>query len=140
MPVIDRFEAALTRTASPHGYAIEGDWPRARELLSAHGVAFRVLSAPASATLREFLVDSVVASGRPFQGHREMAVLGQWREATRTLAPGTLVVDAGTRQDLVALLLLDPESDDGLLTWNVFDAGLAKGKVTPVVRLTAPIR
>ena len=140
MPVIDRFEAALTRTPSPYGYAIEGDWPRARELLAAHGVAFRPLAAPASVTLREFVVDSVVASGRPFQGHREMSVQGRWRDATRTLAAGTVIVAAGTPQDLVALLLLDPESDDGLLTWNVFDTALAKGAVAPVVRLTAPIR
>ncbi len=140
MPVIDRFEAALTRAPSPYGYAIEGDWPRARELLAAHGVAFRPLAAPASVTLREFVVDSVVTSGRPFQGHREMTVQGQWRDATRTLAAGTIIVGAGTPQDLVALLLLDPESDDGLLTWNVFDAALAKGAVAPVVRLAAPIR
>lgn len=140
MPVVDRFEASLSRAATPHGYAIEGDWPRVRELLTAHGIPFRPLAAPVTATVREFAIDSVVASGRPFQGHREMRVLGQWREATRSLAAGTLVVPPGSRQDLLALLLLEPESDDGFLTWNLFDPALAKGKTVPVARLASPIR
>ena len=34
-----------------------------------------------------------------------------------------------------ALCLLDPESDDGLVTWNVFDSELAPGKTFPVWRV-----
>jgi hypothetical protein len=139
MPVVDRFEPSLSRPAAPFGYAIEGNWPRARQLLTAHGIPFREIPASVSASLQEFVVDSV-AAGRPFQGHREMLVQGRWRDTTRLLSAGTLLVPTGTRQDLVALLLLEPESDDGLLTWNVFDAALEKGKVTPVVRLAAPLR
>lgn len=140
MPVVDRFEAALTRTASPYGYAVEGNWPKAKELLAAHGVPFRELTAPATASVNEFVIDSVVASGRPFQGHREVSLLGRWQPASRQLAAGTIVVPAGNRTDLLALLLLDPESDDGFVTWNVFDSVLEKGKTAPVVRLAAPIR
>jgi len=38
---------------------------------------------------------------------------------------------------LAALCLLDPESDDGLVTWNVFDPELAPGKPFPVWRVVA---
>jgi len=140
MPVVDRFEAALSRQPAPHGYLVEGDWPRARQLLEAHGVPFTVLAAATTAQVEEFVVDSVVASGRLFQGHREVSLMGRWRPATRPVAAGTLVVRPGTRRDLLAMLLLEPESDDGLVTWNVFDPALAAGKTAPVVRLTAPLR
>ena len=140
MPVVDRFESSLSRTLAPYGYAISGEWPTARELLTAHGISFRVLPAPATVTGQEFVIDTVNVSGRPFQGHREVSVDGRWRDVSRQLPAGTLVVQSGTRRDLLALLLLEPESDDGFLTWNVFDASLGKGKVAPVVRLTAPLR
>jgi hypothetical protein len=122
------------------GYAITGDWPKARQLLEAHGVPVRVLDAAVSVTVQEFALDTVIFSGRPFQGHREVSVGGRWRETTRQLPAGSLVVQSGTRRDLLAMLLLEPESDDGLLTWNVFDTVLEKGKVAPVVRLAAPLR
>lgn len=140
MPVVDRFEAALTRPAAPYGYAVEGSWPKVRELLTAHGVPFRTLTAPVAATVEQFLVDSVMASGRPFQGHREVSLVGRWQTESRQLAAGTLVVPTGSRLDLLALLLLEPESDDGFVTWNVFDALLEKGKAAPVVRLPMPLR
>jgi len=140
MPVVDRFEAALTRSAASGGYAIVGNWPRAKELLTAHGVAFRELGAPVEAAVEEFVIDSVIAAGRAFQGHREMALQGRWQGVTRQLPAGSLVVPVGTSQDLLALMLLEPESDDGFVTWNVFDAALAKGKSAPVVRLPVPIR
>ena len=36
--------------------------------------------------------------------------------------------------------LLEPESDDGLTTWNFLDTGLAVGRTHPVRRLLAPVR
>jgi hypothetical protein len=38
-------------------------------------------------------------------------------------------------QAVAALYLLDPESDDGLVTWNVFDGELAPGRIFPVWRV-----
>jgi hypothetical protein len=49
-------------------------------------------------------------------------------------------VPAGTPRDLLAALLLDPESDDGVHTWNLFDALLAPGGEAPVYRLAASSR
>jgi hypothetical protein len=138
MPVVDRFEGVVNRPLQG-GYLVEGDWPRVRELLTAHGIPFQ----PAGDTERavnEFVVDTVIASGRPFQGHREVAVRGQWRAVTRRAPAGSIVVMPRSGNDLLAMLLLDPESDDGYLTWNVFDSALAKGKAAPVVRLSSPTR
>ncbi len=140
MPVVDRFESALSRTPTLDGYVFDGSWTAAAMLLRTHGVTVTPLTRPMTATMQVFDIDSVATSGRPFQGHREVSVTGRWRDTTRALPTGTLVVRMATPRDLLAMLLLEPESDDGLVTWNVFDAVLARGKEAPVARLTAPMR
>jgi len=37
---------------------------------------------------------------------------------------------------VLAQVMLDPSSDDGLGTWNFYDAAMAKGTGVPVCRLT----
>jgi len=138
MPVVDRFEGIVNRPLQG-GYVVEGDWPRVRELLTAHGIPFQP-AGDAERTLNEFVVDTVIASGRPFQGHREVAIRGQWRSVTRRAPAGSIVVMPNTGNDLLTMLLLDPESDDGFHTWNVFDSVLAKGKAAPVARMLWPTR
>jgi hypothetical protein len=52
------------------------------------------------------------------------------------LIPGDMLTVRGDQlQAVAALYLLDPESDDGLVTWNVFDSELAPGKAFPVWRV-----
>lgn len=140
MPVVDRFEAALTRTPTSGGYVFDASFTAVADLLKLHGIAVTTLSAPQQVSLDVFQVDSVIKSGRPFQGHQEVSLTGAWRTESRTLPAGTFVVRSGTSRDLVAMLLLEPESDDGLVTWNHFDAALAKGKDAPVARLKTPLR
>ena len=136
MPVVDRFEGVVNRPLQG-GYVVEGDWPRVRELLAAHGIPFQP-AGDAERRVSEFVVDTVIASGRPFQGHREVAIRGQWRSVTRRAPAGSIVVMPNTGNDLLTMLLLDPESDDGFHTWNLFDSALGKGNTAPVVRLLWP--
>jgi murein tripeptide amidase MpaA len=139
MPVVDRFDATLTRRASQGGYAFAASWTEAVALLRRHGVRVDSLRRPMTVTVERFIVDSLRPAARAFQGHRELAVRGRWEQATQRVPAGTWVVRRGTDRDLVALQLLEPESDDGLLTWNGFDQGLAVGQPAPVVRLLRPI-
>jgi hypothetical protein len=67
--------------------------------------------------------------------HNEVRPFGHW-EAVTGMSPAYVV---STSQPLarVAMYLLDPESDDGLATWNVFDGALAQ-RTYPVFRAAAP--
>jgi hypothetical protein len=40
---------------------------------------------------------------------------------------------------VLAMYLLEPESDDGLVTWNFFDRSLTPGAEFPVLRLAEPL-
>ena len=137
--VHDRFEPTLVRALPRRGWALAADAPGADSAvarLRLHGVEVRRRDAAAEDELvAAFVPDSVVRAARPFQGHREVRLEGAWRRGPRTLAPGGWWIPADQPRALVALLLLDPQSDDGLATWNVFDAALAPGREFPVLRV-----
>ncbi len=141
MPVVDRFDAMLTRTLPSGGWAIDAAAPGADsavKLLRAHGVRVERVDAVPATEVETFRADSVVRSSRAFQGHQEVRLEGSWRTERRALA-GVHLVRAAQPLALLALELLDPQSDDGLATWNVFDVALRPGGDFPVVRLgTAP--
>ena len=107
-------------------------------LLRLHGVVVERLDADAEVEAQAFGLDSVIAASRPFQGHRERRLAGRWRRVRRVLPRGTFVVRTDQPLSTLAVYLLEPESDDGLATWNLFDRTLLTGGEFPVLRLTAP--
>ena len=64
-----------------------------------------------------------------------MRLTGSWRDTTMLISSDMLTVRGDQLQAVAALYLLDPESDDGLVTWNVFDSEVAPGKAFPVLRV-----
>ena len=135
MPVVDRFEAALERTP-PLGWVIDAAvhdsvLPR----LAAHGVTVARVEAPMTVEVEQFVVDSMAQAARPFQGHREVSLVGRWERRRVALPVGAAIVRTGTPFDRLAMLLLEPESDDGLATWNLMDAALQVGRPAPVARI-----
>jgi hypothetical protein len=139
LPVHDRFEAARVDRVPAGGWAFDAGAPGAEAAVAAlvrHGVRVERLNVARTTDAQVFGADSVVAAERPFQGHREVRVVGAWRPVlTRSLAPGAFYVPGDQPLAALAMVLLDPESDDGLVTWNVWDAALRPGSDYPVVRL-----
>lgn len=135
MPVYDRFEPSLSRTI-PHAWLLPASDTAAIALLRLHGVRVERPSAGmTSARLSRFVIDSLRTQPKEFQGHHEMHVNGSWRDTTSRLPTDLVMVRGDQAQAVAALYLLDPESDDGLATWNVFDKELAPGKLFPVWRV-----
>jgi len=64
---------------------------------------------------------------------------GRWSRDTRALPAGSYLIATAQPLGVLVVYLLEPESDDGLVTWNVFDRVLAKGVEAPVIRVTAPV-
>jgi hypothetical protein len=138
MPVFDRFTPTLTRRL-PHAYAFGAEHEAAVRLLRLHGVVVERLAAEYAPQVERFTVDSVIRSPRTFQRHNEVRVEGRWSRESRTLRAGTLIVRTGQPLSILAAYLLEPESDDGLTTWNFFDDALRAGAAHPVVRVVQPI-
>jgi dipeptidyl-peptidase-4 len=89
--------------------------------LVAHGLAVEKLSSPATLEVEAFQVKELKGSERLFQGHRMNQVKGDYAMVTKEFPKGTVVVRTGQPLGNLAAYLLEPESDDGFLAWNVFD-------------------
>jgi hypothetical protein len=58
-----------------------------------------------------------------YEGHtRRLLLDGTWETAKSTIPAGTFVVSTSQRHGKLAGILLEPECDDGLASWNYFDS------------------
>ena len=71
------------------------------------------------------MIDSVVHRAAPFQGHNEVRLEGTWRtEEPAAGSADVYVVRTSQPLGVLAVELLEAQSDDGLVTWNFFDQQL----------------
>jgi hypothetical protein len=150
MPVKDRFDATLN-AAVPVAYAIPkvAGLDSALSRLRLHGIVVEEAKGVSLDGAQVFMIDSIVRRGQPFQGHVEVRLEGTWVDETRTRIAGTgdalYVIRTAQPLGVLAMQLLEPQSDDGLVTWNFFDFYLDQLAQSAgqgpfiVVRLTKPI-
>jgi hypothetical protein len=135
MPVFDRFVAAR-REAIPAAYLIPPRLHEIVELLRRQRVVVESLTEPWRAAADEFLIDSV--SVQPlFEGHRTVQVEGRWRSESfdTALVAGWYLLRTDQSLGVLASYLLEPASDDGVVTWNLLDRELQPGARYPILRL-----
>ena len=53
---------------------------------------------------------------------------------------GSLFIPANQPLGRLAFYLLEPESDDGLVTWNFIEEGVSVGQTYPIYRVTDATR
>ena len=136
LAIYDRFQPALS-IAVPVGYAIAPGNEELVRALQLHGIQLERTTARSRLAVSAFVVDSIDRARRAFQGHHETTLGGHWLPTqSRDFPAGTIIVP--TRQALGALAawLLEPQSDDGLVTWNTLDPIIARGAEFPVLRLS----
>jgi hypothetical protein len=145
MPVYERFKPVLS-VPVPSRYIISGADTNAVRVLRAHGIrvdkASDLFKTPALAPVSTgmvFVIDSVVTAARAFQNHRETRLVGHWRGDTRPIPQTSYIVDMSQPLARLAMYMLEPESDDGLVDWNFFDAELRVGGEFPVFKQTGGV-
>jgi hypothetical protein len=140
MDIRDRFDATRLSTVPAGGWLIEAADTALITLLTRHGVQVRGrVPGAAALSVERFDLDSVQRAPRAFQGHREVRLLGRWVPLRMKPSADWRWVPAAQRQLLVAAQLLEPQSNDGATTWNLFDERLRMGKFHPVLRLLTPM-
>ena len=142
VPIVDRFEPVIEQTL-PFAWVIPAEQEALLAPLRANGVFIERTSESAPLRVERFVIDSVLKAAQAFQGHQEVRLTGRWIPDTMTVAAGTNVVRAGQPLGILALYLLEPQSDDGFVTWNFMDAWLGAGGTYPLARvvdrITAPL-
>lgn len=131
-------QAAFESTDServPSAYYIPANLTAAIERLQAHGIKLERLSQPtASVQLEEFQIDTNTAMVQAFENHKERTVSGKYAPVERSMPAGTYRVSMNQPLARLAFYLLEPRSNDGLMTWNFLDDAIKDGKLYPIVR------
>lgn len=135
MPVVDRF-VATRREAIPAAYILDAQWSDVIDRLVRQGVIVERLDVPWTGQSARFRIDSITVQ-RPFEGHRAVTVDGAWGAVAADSAPaGSFLVSTDQRLGMLAAFLLEPASEDGYSTWNLFDRGMRARGNHPVRRIT----
>jgi hypothetical protein len=111
----------------------------ARHLLR-HNLEVRALTQAAELPVEAFVVDRVARTSSADiadQAPAETLFFGHHELASYAARPGDFLVPMAQPFAHVALYLLEPESDDGLVEWGFFPA-IAAGDVYPVRRIPRP--
>jgi hypothetical protein len=103
--------------------------------LRAHGIVVEELARPLTTDVDTFTIEKVTRAPRRYQGHDNVKVAGMSQEEKVQFEAGTYLVRTSQPLGVLAAYLLEPESDDGLVSWNFLDAFLEPQKVLPVYKL-----
>jgi hypothetical protein len=128
---------ATVSVERPYAYLLPATQNKAVEKLRQHGIAVEELTADAELAVEVYRVDKVSAAAQAYQGHKQVTLTVTPRQEKRTVKARTFVVRTGQRLGTLAAFVLEPQSEDGLATWNYFDAALQPGGDYPVLRLPA---
>jgi hypothetical protein len=130
--------AATTRRPVPARYLVlpyaDGMHLEIARKLEQHGIRVEVLTEREKVRVQRFRLGTVTRAERPFQGHREVAVTGEFEDATIEMLAGSITVRTDQPLGPLVFYLLEPESDDGVTTWNMLDTYLFEGAVHPVLK------
>jgi hypothetical protein len=123
-----KFQPVVESTL-PRGYVIPSAFTSVVENLKMHGIAVTQLARSQTFTGEAYQVVGLGKSSRKFEGHLLNNVNGKFVSAKKSFKKGDYLVDLAQPLGNLAFYLLEPESDDGLVTWNFFDAYLEKAGV-----------
>lgn len=108
----------------PRGYIIPAAQAAIAALLMKQGIKVEQLDQPVTITGEIFLVEKLNRAPRKFEGHFMASAEGHFETADRSFGKGDYKVDLAQPLANLAFYMLEPQSDDGLLNWNFFDACL----------------
>jgi hypothetical protein len=105
----------------PFAYIINIKDPVIINLLKIHGIKLEKLDYVTKITVEHFEISELKGSTRLNQGHYCNAINGKFRSEVTEFPAGCLIVRTAQPLANVAAYLLEAQSNDGLVTWNLLD-------------------
>ncbi|MEC9373854.1 MAG: M14 family metallopeptidase [Planctomycetota bacterium] len=139
VPHYGRF-APTRSVVRPLGYIVPSELTEVARNLHDHGILIHRLDHDAAFEGEAASIDSIERAERTFQGHRLVSVETTSRAGRMEAGEGDLFVPTAQPLGNLVVLLLEPESQDGLTTWGFVDGWLEEGAEHPVVRVMSPLR
>lgn len=105
----------------PFAYLVTTHDPQIVGLLKTHGIRIENLAVDSDILVEKFEITDLKGAARLNQGHYINSVQGNPVTGTVTFPAGTIVIRTSQKLANLAAYLLEPQSKDGLLTWNFLD-------------------
>jgi hypothetical protein len=119
----------------PRAIAASPRMAAALDRLRWHGIETQTLDKPAQLDVDRFVVQGLDREERVFQGHQEVRLTVSMERAALSVDAGSVLVPANQRLGRLASYLLEPDSDDGLVTWNLIEEAVTVGQGFPIYRV-----
>jgi dipeptidyl aminopeptidase/acylaminoacyl peptidase len=132
--LMNEFEGAESVTR-PIAYLIPPSFSDAVANLQRHGLDVQELREDIELDVEVYKVDAIEKSPRRSEGHNLTQLKVSPRHDARLVPAGTLMIRTAQPLGNLAVCMLEPRSEDGLTTWNFFDAALKEGNDFPVLRM-----
>lgn len=133
--------AAFKDTVSallPRGYIIPAGLDTIVEILRKQGVKVTTLEKNQRFSGESFFIEKWNKSPRKFEGHYMVSVEGTFNARELLAKKGDFIVDMAQPLANLIFYLLEPQSDDGLLSWNFFDL-ILRGSNVPFSPVDYPV-
>jgi murein tripeptide amidase MpaA len=105
----------------PFAYLVTVNDPEIIALLKVHGIRVEKLKDTSRIEVLRFEINELKGAEKLNQGHYTNTLKGIYIKDTIDFPSRTIVVRTAQPLGTVAAYLLEPQSNDGLLTWNFFD-------------------
>ena len=122
LPVFTKFEPTRT-TTRPWGYMLPPQLAEIVPLLLDHEIAIQELAEPVSLEVEVYYATSIDNS-EYFQGHYLNKVTATKRTETVDFPAGSFFVPSGQPKANLISYILEPETNDNLITWGFLDEHL----------------
>jgi dipeptidyl-peptidase 4 len=121
----------------PYAYLLPASLSKIVENLQRHGIEVEELREDVELDLEIYRIDKITHTAS-FQKHQPVTLQATVRKDSRRVEAGTILIRTAQPLGSLTAYLLEPQSADGLTTWNFFDDLLKEGQDYPVFRLPAP--
>lgn len=137
MPVYDRFKATVF-ARFPAAYLIPPAESATVGLLRRHGILVQRLTESWHGDVDRFTVSAAHIPPTAFQGHKLVLLDGSFSTGDQTAGAGWYVVRTAQPLGLLAFHILEPQGDDGAVTWG-FIAPPSAGEDYPILKSFHPV-
>jgi dipeptidyl-peptidase-4 len=105
----------------PFAYLLTVRDPEIITLLRTHGILLEELTEESKFDAERFEISELKGATRLNQGHYTNTIKGRFVKESVSFPGGTIVIRTAQPLANLAAYLLEPQSNDGLLTWNYLD-------------------
>jgi hypothetical protein len=126
---------AIRNVQVPLRYILPDSLTAVVRLLRDHGIVVDSILVSSTAAVHRFRITQNKQSEREYQKHRMRALEGVYEKIEQTVPAGSFSVSMDQPLSRLVLYLLEPESEDGVVAWNVMDRYYGDGTYYPIVKI-----